>query len=329
MPKPRHLLVDVDVTPYYHCISRCVRRAFLCGPDRFSGRSFAHRKPWVVGRLRELAAVFAVDVNAYDVLSNHFHVVLRIDRDRALAWSDDEVVRRWAVLFPERVTEIASWTPEARSQKIARWRERLWSLSWFMRCLNENIARRANREDRCTGRFWEGRFRSQALLDMGAVLACMSYVDLNEIRAGMAETLEESEFASIRERLLAAGGGLAQAKPGQAALVPFRGDESPMGEAAGIEPLSITLGEYVELLEATGAVIRRNAVEEALPAPVETTLRGLGLDPTRFAASVRELSRSFFTMIGHAHRIDAESRRRGYRKRRGIAAAERLYGWAA
>jgi hypothetical protein len=111
--------------------------------------------------------------------------------------------------------------------------------------------------------------------------------------------------------------------------VPFRGGESPAAEAAGVESLPITLGECVELLEATGAVIRRNAVEEALPAPAEATLRGLGLDPTRFAASVRDLSRSFFTMIGHAHRIDAESRRRGYRKRRGITAAQRLYGSAA
>lgn len=329
MPTPRSRLVDLDVTPYYHCISRCVRRAFLCGPDRFSGRSFDHRKPWVVERLRQLAEIFAVDVNAYDVLSNHFHLVLRIDRERALAWSDDDVVRRWAVLFPERAAEIDSFTPQARAHTIARWRERLWSLSWFMRCLNENIARRANREDRCTGRFWEGRYRCQGLLDVGALLACMSYVDLNEIRAGIAETLEESEFASIRERLLAAAHRLTASKTRRTPLVPFRGDEAPASQAAGRDPLPITLREYVELLEATGAVIRRKALDEALPAPVAGTLRRLGLDPARFATEVRDLSRSFFTMIGHVDRIDAESRRRGHRKRRGIAAARRLYASAA
>ena len=195
MPKPRTTLVSLDATPYYHCVSRCVRRAFLCGEDTFTGKSFEHRRKWIEDRLLEITDAFAIDVAAYAIMSNHYHVVLHINRDKALAWSVPEVIDHWHRLFngsalSQRFVEgkaLGQAERDALSEQVNVWRERLMSLSWFMRCVNEPIAREANHEDDATGRFWEGRFKSQALLDEKALAACMAYVDLNPIRARMAK----------------------------------------------------------------------------------------------------------------------------------------------
>jgi hypothetical protein len=207
---PRHEIVADDRVGLYHCIVRCVRRAFLCGEDPVSGKNYDHRKEWIRLRLQELAAVFGIDICGYAVMSNHFHIVLRVRPDLAQGWSDDEVALRWRLLYPPRDETTGRQTePEQHDlniitsdpERVAELRNRLASLSWFMRCLNEPIARASNREDNCSGRFWQGRFRSVALLDEAAVLACSVYVDLNPIRAGVAGTPEESEFTSAFDRI--------------------------------------------------------------------------------------------------------------------------------
>ena len=124
-------------------------------------------------------------------MSNHYHTVIRINQDQAVEWSDREVAKRWLQIFTGPIlmrrhlagTDLTSLELEQVAELLATWRKRLCDISWFMRCINEPIARMANAEDHCTGRFWEGRFTSQALLDERAVLACMTYVDLNPIRA--------------------------------------------------------------------------------------------------------------------------------------------------
>lgn len=317
MAKARRDIVSVEATSYYHCISRCVRRAFLCGHDRLSERNFDHRKQWLVERMKELATIFAIDVCAYAVLSNHFHLILHVDHERAAGWTDEEVARRYAKLFPHTERTARTLPERARREKLALWRRRLWDLSWYMRCLNESIARRANREEKCSGRFWEGRFRCQALLDEGAVLTCMAYVDLNPIRAGIATTLQECDFTSIRERVLAAANPNATQALG---LVPFA--EEKCEEGGKVLPMSFA--DYAEVLRWMAAGVSGGPCGQT-PEQVRSALGQAGLESQGFVAAVRHYARNFFTMVGHVHRIDAESRRRQYRRRPGRRAARQLY----
>src|SRR5688572_17533097 len=195
----RKTLVSLNDTPYYHVVARCVRRAWLWGVDEYAGRDYSHRKTWVLERLGQLTSIFSIDVCAYAVMSNHYHLVLHVNRCRAQQLTRDEVLERWAQMFRPpplverwRSGQASEAEREAAEAIIERWRERLYDVSWFMKCLNEHLARRANQEDNCTGKFWEGRFKSQALLDEACLLTAMVYVDLNPIRAGIAAAPEES-----------------------------------------------------------------------------------------------------------------------------------------
>ncbi|WP_460312562.1 transposase, partial [Aliiglaciecola aliphaticivorans] len=95
MPLPRKRQISLSDTPYYHCVSRCVRRAFLCGEDKLTGKSYEHRRQWVEDRLLFLTTVFAIEVCAYAVMSNHTHVVLHVNSDKAKHWTDREVAQHW------------------------------------------------------------------------------------------------------------------------------------------------------------------------------------------------------------------------------------------
>lgn len=212
MPQSRKSQISLADTPFYHCISRCVRKSFLCGVDHATGESHEHRKDWVEQRLLFLASVFAIDICSYAVMSNHVHVILRVDQHSARQWDTKKTLIQWhkmhrGTLLTQKYLKGIELTDSehktvASTAKI--YRERLQSISWFMRNLNEFIARKANKEDECTGRFWEGRFKSQALLDERALLACMAYVDLNPFRAGIATSLSNLFHTSVFLRLKSA-----------------------------------------------------------------------------------------------------------------------------
>ncbi|MGY6553041.1 MAG: transposase [Wenzhouxiangella sp.] len=105
MTYPRCQIAPPGPPGFFHVISRCVRRAYLCGLDRYSGRNFDHRRQWIEDRIRFLAESFAVSVYAYAVMSNHFHIVMSVDPNEAAAWSDEEVARRWLRVFPGAISQ--------------------------------------------------------------------------------------------------------------------------------------------------------------------------------------------------------------------------------
>ena len=203
MTMPRRQLVDVAVTRYYHCISRCVRQAFLCGVG------FVHRKAWIEARLELLAKQFAVSVCGFAVLDNHLHVLCRLDPGVANNWTDEDVVRRWIAVYPPSCLDadapatLEAWiTHECQdSARVARFRQRLQDLGWFMKALKEPLARMANKEDGCKGTFWDARFKSIAILDEQALLATCTYIDLNPVAAGIAKVPEASPHTSIKQRV--------------------------------------------------------------------------------------------------------------------------------
>jgi len=329
MTRPRSSLVSVSDTPYYHCIGRCVRRAFLCGQDPVSGRSFDHRKQQILERLNLLAEVFAIDICAYALMGNHYHLVLRLVPERTAQWTDLEIVARWHRLYrgPACVRRYLDGAMLDASESalladcIACWRSRLSDLGGFMRCLNEYIARLANKEDGCTGRFWEGRFKSQALLDEEALLTVMAYVDLNPVRAGVADSIEASDFTSGQQRLREVITSPAQRsdeiKP---RLQPFaraiRRDEE--------EALPFNLQDYLELLDSSSRVVHP-CKRGVVPDSMQSLLASLGLAPQEWLKGVAELHARFRLFIGAPHRLSAAAEKRGWRWIRGQSAARRLY----
>ncbi|MCB1675762.1 MAG: transposase [Halioglobus sp.] len=282
MPRPRKAQVCVSDTPYYHCVSRCVRRARLCGQDVQTGQCFEHRRAWIVERIHRLASLFAIDICAYAVMSNHYHLVIKLGSTRD--WTDDEVIARWLQLYKgplliHRYREAGTLSPAERDTVIdivAVWRKRLQDLSWLMKCLNEPIARMANREDQCTGHFWEARFKSQALRSQQALLSCMAYVDLNPVRAGIAQTPESSDYTSIQQRI---GGQSRGQRPTAVDVAHCKKTLKPTlsksllafaGETTAVEHSAIPFAyeDYLDLVDWTSRQVRndkRGAIAADLP----------------------------------------------------------------
>ena len=198
-----------DEVAIVHCVQRCVRRAFLAGIDRESGTDYGFRREWIRRRMEALASVFGCDVLTYAIMSNHMHVILRNRPDVVEQWTDEEAAVRWLRVFPGRrldehlgePTENDVQTLVMNEDRMAEVRKRLSDISWFMRALSEPIARLANKQDQCTGRFWEGRFKAQRITDEAGLLACAMYVDLNPVRAAMTESPDESLHTSAFDRI--------------------------------------------------------------------------------------------------------------------------------
>ena len=203
----RRLVLSETEIQTVKCVNRCVRRAFLCGDDPLTGRNLDHRKVWIRDRLAFLAGIFSIDVLSYSVLSDQLTLTLRSRPDIAGQWDDLDVAKRWWRLFPQR--RLKDGSPDQPTDlelrvlvaRVTELRPRLSSISWFMRCTAEVIARWANAEDQCTGRFWEGRFKCTLLNDEAAILGGLVHVDLLAIQRGFATSPEESTFTGLNDRI--------------------------------------------------------------------------------------------------------------------------------
>jgi len=332
MPTARSSLVALDATPYYHCIGRCVRRAFLCGYDKFTDRSFEHRRDWVVARLAKLSRVFALDVCAYAIMSNHYHLVLKVNTNIAQCWPDDEVLQRWSELFigpmllqrylnNEPLSSVELSVIEKLTQK---YRSRLADLSWFMRCLNEPIARMANAEDNCTGRFWEGRFKSQALLDEKALISCMAYVDLNPIRARISEIPELSNFTSIQQRIAQSRSSIDDKQPNTLLDKEIPRLLGLSGKLDDNQSLPCTFIDYLALVDWSGRAIhpdKHGKIDDEMPSILER----LDIDPIHFLKYLSSKEQGFIHVIGSRQAIQAAARKLGRKFLKGLSAANRLF----
>ena len=323
MATPRRNLISVSSTPYYHCISRCVRRAYLCGQDPLTGRSYEHRRDWVEKKLLQLGRIFCIDVCAYAVMSNHTHLVLHIDIAKAKRLNNKAILIRWHKLFKSTFLcqrflngELLTQTELAAvNARVNLYRERLSSISWFMRVLNESIARQANQEDECKGRFWEGRFKSQALLDEAALAACLAYVDLNPVRAKAADLPEQSDYTSIKSRINAA-----QNNKQPKSLMRFAGKprkHMPKG-------LPFELKTYLQLVDWTGRSIREdkpgNIPENALP-----ILERLDICTDNWLTLTTSFTRSFKNTAGKEQAITAYTNHMKRKRRSSISTSRALF----
>ncbi|WP_089727172.1 hypothetical protein [Candidatus Thiosymbion oneisti] len=318
--------------------------------------NFDHRRGWIVEHMQQLAALFAIDVAAYAVMSNHYHMVVRIDRERALGWSIEEVLRRWTGLFtgPVLVTRYLSASRAGMTQaEITKvealaevYRGRLHDLSWFMRTLNEHIARRANAEDGVKGRFWEGRFKSQALLDEKALLAAMAYVDLNPVRAGLAETPETSDYTSIQERVVGLPEEVGSDTGSQETATVKDPDTALDGERlrpeaetqilpqAPLMPFDATartpwavpfaFEDYLELVDWTGRALRADK-SGYIEAREPKILTRLGIDGEQFIGYSERLLKAFGTAVGAPASLVNLCARRQAKYLRGIQAARAVF----
>ena len=313
-------LIDNETPGFYHLISRCVRRAFLCGTDELTGISYNHRRAWIESRILELAELFAIEVFSYAVMNNHYHLVVYFDPKAPWRWSDEEVAERWVKLFPirrnhpryESMRRAKLLSVLNSEEKLETCRERLGSLSWLMRCINEPIAKRSNAEDFVKGHFWESRFKSQALLDEAAAIACMAYVDLNPIRAGVTQTIEDSAHTSIQNRLVQL-------------------NENQLNEAVDSisgsiheRTLSIQLKDYIELVEWTGKHIV-HPDKARIPVHLNSVFERLNVNQKEWLHQLNGYGSRYYRAVGALEAMKDKAKQLNQQWIKGVRAIKSLY----
>lgn len=331
MAKARRYKETLAITPYFHCTSRCVRGSYLFGFNRQTGEDLGHRRIWLRERLLKLADVFSISLMAFAIMENHFHVVLRVDSSRAEKWTDEEVIRRWHRLFKgtdsshrfiDSRESLTEYEEQELKQHIESWRDALQNIGWFMRCAKEPLARKANAEDGCTGRFWEGRYHCQALLDTKAVLACMTYVDLNPMRAKMCTNPEDDRFTSLHYRSKTKASGHGTIGLGKSIVnLDDSHDNFPLPQMH----IPVTNREYLTLVDATA---RRHRSEKrgVLSEQASPILERIGIPYRYWSELEMRFSRHFHALVGSRNSLLNACRLLGQSCARGQTACHDFFG---
>ncbi len=364
MSKPRRQQISLNDTSYYHCTSRCIRQIFLLDENNDFNKKLNskknnspenaavnnnkqnnERRNWIVTQAKKLATIFSIDIAAYAIMHNHYHIILKVDVETVLAWSPLDVIEQWQLLhkLPARVERLYQkglvekgclnkFEKEQLDGWVETYRKRLYSISWFMKSLNQYIARRANKEDGVKGHLFEGKFKCQPLLDDGSILTCMSYVDLNPIRAKIAEIPESSDFTSIQERIFEKQGKpinpsieedasdpLKHIKP--AKLLPFAGAPHINNNPKHIQAELIS---YISLVEWAGRQHyegKRGKIDGELP----DILKRLNINKDNWLEFSYAFKGNCNKAFGSSDNIENYNKHTYCRAKQGVKAASKFY----
>lgn len=350
---PRSEVVREGEKGFYHVWARCVRRAFLFGPDEQSDSDFSHRRAWIHDYLIQLCGHFGVEVNFHSEMENHLHLLIATRPDIVELWSDEEVVRRWMTICRlirskdgKTIRELPEVDFQAKlrdPEKVVQIRKNLSSVSQFMKALCEHIARRANREDGLTGAFFESRFGCRRIENEAGIVICGMYIDLNEIRAGLATTPESSKHTSAYDRIIAMrqrAAGVApedQADcwlseltydPRSDAFVPGPQPSATGKRASDKGVLPLKLEDYLQLLDWTGRQLAEGKLG-AIPNDLAPVLERLGMvsaTAEKWLDLVANFDKLFTHIVGTSQQLADHASVAGRRYFRGGPVCKAAFG---
>lgn len=353
----RREVVRPEEVGVYHCWSRCVRRAFLCGLDPLTKIDFSDRRDWIVDFEEELAALFGIEVGFHGELANHIHLVIRNRPDVVDTWSDEEVARRWLTItrlvkskdgVPVEISQGQIRLEVSDPERVAVLRVRLADPSCFMGALEEHIARRANLEEGVSGHFWEDRYGCRRLESDAAILTAGLYIDLNQIRAGEAETPETSTHTSAHQRILTrlmrdaareAGKEVAEIFPsapdGWMCELTLQAEHISTSEASRVSVtgrrasdkglLPVTIDQYLTLLDTVGRTLGAGKLG-AIPAELAPILERLEVQVDRWYDTVAHFHERFGRVVGSSAQLLESARAMGRRWLGGLRHCREAFG---
>ena len=196
----------------YHCVTRTVNKEYII--DRVA-KEVLRKQLW------QIADFSGVEVITYCIMSNHFHVLVRVPDREAASVTDRELMRRYRVLYPQP-TQYQQADPKILEKKLLendeeaeelrrRLLERMHDVSQFMKTLKQRFSIWYNRTHDRVGTLWSERFKSTLVEGTEAALRITAaYVDLNPVRAKVVDDPKEYRWSGYGEAM----GGSAIARQG-------------------------------------------------------------------------------------------------------------------